>query len=45
MFVSIYMDDNEKKEFQSEARHVRLRTRVVKDKSKYSRKSKHKNDD
>lgn len=33
----------DKKPYQSEARHVRLRTRVVKDKSKYTRKVKHKN--
>lgn len=32
------------KPYQPEARHVRLRTRVVRDRSKYSRKVKHKND-
>ena len=31
-----------KKPYQPEARHVRLRTRVGADKSKYSRKKKHK---
>jgi len=30
-----------KKEFQPESRHVRLRTRVARDKSKYTRKKKH----
>jgi hypothetical protein len=36
------MEQEEEKFFQSEARHVRLRTRVGKDASKYNRKSKHK---
>lgn len=34
---------DEDKPHQPEARHVRLRTRVVQDKTKYNRKNKHKN--
>lgn len=34
---------SKKKPYQPEARHVRLRTRVVKSKKKYTRTEKHKN--